>query len=82
MSELFGHWLDQPSKPMTKPRANRPLSGQKPLFDECTPELAIFGGQVRMQGVLFRPPESTGELTPKSNPSAEHPSARSPASKQ
>jgi hypothetical protein len=44
-----------------KPNPNRPLPGQRPLFDECTPELVIYDGEVMTQGVLFGPPESAGE---------------------
>ncbi len=39
----------------------KPLPGQRPLFDECTPELVNVGGQLLTQGVLFGPPESTAE---------------------
>ena len=49
-------------KPKAKP--NRPLPGQRPLFDECTPELVIYDGEVMTQGVLFGPPESAGERPP------------------
>jgi hypothetical protein len=49
-------------KPKAKP--NRPLPGQRPLFDECTPELVIYDGEVMTQGVLFGPPESAGEPPP------------------
>ena len=59
MKELFGHWLDRGPKP--KPKATRPLPGQRPLFDECTPELTTFGGRRVTQGVLFTPPESPDE---------------------
>ena len=55
--KLFGHWLDRGPKP----KPNRPLPGQRPLFDECTPELVIYDGEVMTQGVLFEPPESAGE---------------------
>jgi hypothetical protein len=42
----------------------KPLPGQKPLFDECTPELVNYDGEILTQGVLFRPPESAGEPPP------------------
>jgi hypothetical protein len=61
MNELFGHWLDRGPKSKPMPRTKRPLPGQRPLFDECTPELVIYGGEAMTQGVLFGPPESAGE---------------------
>jgi hypothetical protein len=58
------HWLDQKPQPKAKRKANRPLAGQRPLFDECTPEFAILGGKLYTQGVLFEPPESAAEPPP------------------
>ena len=47
-----------------KPQHQKPLAGQRPLFDECTPDLLIYDGEVMTQGVLFGPPESAGESLP------------------
>ncbi len=47
-----------------KPNPNRPLPGQRPLFDECTPELVIYGGECMTQGVLFGPPTPAGDPPP------------------
>ena len=42
----------------------KPLKGQRPLFDECTRELLIYGGQVLVQGVLFGPPDEPAARPP------------------
>lgn len=55
------HWLDQSPQPKPKRRANGPQPGQRPLFDECTPEFALLGGERFTQGVLFGPPQSAAE---------------------
>jgi hypothetical protein len=58
------HWLDKAPQPKADRKAKRPLPGQRPLFDECTPELANLGGKLYTQGVLFKPPESAAEPPP------------------
>jgi hypothetical protein len=58
------HWLDQTPQAKPKRKPKRPVAGQRPLFDECTPEFAVLGGKRFTQGVLFRPPESAGEPPP------------------
>jgi hypothetical protein len=47
-----------------KPQSQKPLAGQRPLFDECTPELVIYDGECLTQGVLFGPPEPVGQPPP------------------
>lgn len=46
----------------------KPLKGQRPLFDECTPDLLIYGGQALVQGVLFGPPDEPAGAPPPNKP--------------